>query len=421
MTIRANFAASGELLTQQGLGVLANPGSFAVDTQGNIYVAGRFQNQAPPGLTADGTSRFYIAKYTPEGTHIWSRELDASGTGQSRSPKVLIAPSGKVAVQSSYSSGRSFFAVLEQDGTLLWETVFPDTLAFEFAVRDDFIATIGFLTKDGTKQIGPFQLTQGAEQGAFLATLDMETGMVANAVRLGNGTELVFAQGVIPRGEGWLLSLQVAGQPKLATFSANGTLLSTSAAPDSGTIAETPNGELILTALYDRPVTWGDTPELQLPDPENSRDGFLIGRLQADGTPLWLRGVAGSPADGPNVSVQELVISPSGNLFLTGFFRSNEVDLGGGLLPLAGRNDVWVASYSGDGDHRWSRTFGSTLDDVGLSIGFTTFTGSNGLLLMGAAKALLVTELGQLPDPASNPDGTTTFSTGTPFIFGMTR
>jgi hypothetical protein len=53
-----------------------------------------------------------------------------------------------------------------------------------------------------------------------------------------------------------------------------------------------------------------------------------------------------------------------GNIALVGTFYET-IDLGGGVLNSAGGSDIFVAKYSPDGAHLWSKSFGaaSGIDD----------------------------------------------------------
>lgn len=64
---------------------------------------------------------------------------------------------------------------------------------------------------------------------------------------------------------------------------------------------------------------------------------------------------------------QAVAVDPSGNVYITGYF-TNTINLGGSNLTSAGGNDIFVASYTAAGIHRWSQRFGSTGDDRGAGI-----------------------------------------------------
>ena len=56
------------------------------------------------------------------------------------------------------------------------------------------------------------------------------------------------------------------------------------------------------------------------------------------------------------------------NLFVTGYY-SDRIDFGGGILTSAGAEDVFLVKLSGvDGAHLWSRSFGSTGSDSGYDV-----------------------------------------------------
>ncbi len=60
-------------------------------------------------------------------------------------------------------------------------------------------------------------------------------------------------------------------------------------------------------------------------------------------------------------------IGANDDLIVTGWSEAG-VDLGGGALPNAGNADVFVARYTVDGVHLWSKSFGSTNSDVPLMV-----------------------------------------------------
>lgn len=95
-------------------------------------------------------------------------------------------------------------------------------------------------------------------------------------------------------------------------------------------------------------------------------------------TPVWSRSFGGDLAD---VS-QSLAIDPDGNIYLTGSFRG-AVDFGGGSLTSAGHTDIFLVSYTAGSAHRFSRRFGGTSWDRGMwvavdELGNVYITGSFG-------------------------------------------
>ncbi len=79
-----------------------------------------------------------------------------------------------------------------------------------------------------------------------------------------------------------------------------------------------------------------------------------------------------------------------GNVYITGFFGSNPgpyypgVDFGGGKLKSVGGFDIFLASYSSGGTHRWSKRFGGSGHDYGYGL---AVDGQGNVLLSGEANA----------------------------------
>ncbi|MCA9664935.1 MAG: SBBP repeat-containing protein [Myxococcales bacterium] len=63
----------------------------------------------------------------------------------------------------------------------------------------------------------------------------------------------------------------------------------------------------------------------------------------------------------------KLAADNSGNVYLTGYFY-NSVDFGGGAIASKGSTDIFLASYDAGGQHRWSKGFGSTSSDYGYGV-----------------------------------------------------
>jgi hypothetical protein len=92
-----------------------------------------------------------------------------------------------------------------------------------------------------------------------------------------------------------------------------------------------------------------------------SYDIFLA-KFDASGAHQWSQRFGGAGADMANA----VTVDGAGNITMTGYFRA-PVSFGG--TPVAGgARDIFVASFDGNGLHRWSRGYGSTRDDEGQDI-----------------------------------------------------
>lgn len=77
--------------------------------------------------------------------------------------------------------------------------------------------------------------------------------------------------------------------------------------------------------------------------------------------PLWSLRFGGTSSD----VAYDTATDPSGNVFVTGYFYYDPVDLGGGLLPNNGYSDIVLAKFDPDGLHLWSKSFGGARNDEG--------------------------------------------------------
>jgi hypothetical protein len=108
-------------------------------------------------------------------------------------------------------------------------------------------------------------------------------------------------------------------------------------------------------------------------------DAF-VARYSSGGNHRWSRTWGGTSEDkSAGVAVDSL-----GNVVVTGIFTNN-VDFGGGSITNVGGNgsgDIFLAKYSVDGDHLWSKGFGSslTLNEMAYAV---DFDGSGDVLLTG--------------------------------------
>jgi hypothetical protein len=89
------------------------------------------------------------------------------------------------------------------------------------------------------------------------------------------------------------------------------------------------------------------------------KDAF-VASYTSTGQHRWSKRFGGTFQDGG----YGIAVDGAGNVTVTGFF-SLTADFGGGGLTSAGITDIFIASYTSAGNHRWSRRFGSTSKDSG--------------------------------------------------------
>ncbi|HZL91347.1 MAG TPA: PKD domain-containing protein [Pirellulaceae bacterium] len=184
----------GGLATQQGRAI-------AADTDGNLYVAGRFDGtnvdfDPGPGtttLTNHGGADIFVAKYSAAGNLIWARGFGSAGTDQAEG--IAVDSAGNVSLVGTYANGAvfgpgpgattlaaqgrdAFAARLDSAGNVQWVRAVGGAsdddargVAIDAAgsvyVSGTAIGAVDFNPGDGT-----FSPTPGAAHDAYVLKLD---------------------------------------------------------------------------------------------------------------------------------------------------------------------------------------------------------------------------------------------------------
>lgn len=351
--------------------------AVAVDAPGNVYAAGMFTGTAQVGestLTAAGDKDIYVAELAASGDVTWARSI--GGTGYDSVHGVAVDTAGNLYIAGSFTGtvtfgATSLTAVGDQDGFVArldagtgdidWATAMGGSLwdtAWRVAVHTGGVYAVGSFR--GTATFGPFTLTEAGSVDGFVTRLDVGTGTVGWAVAI-SSTEYDHGHGVAvdPSGNVYTtgdfmgtaqlgtVTLTSAGQTDLfvakhdpATGAVAWAVPIGGASFDSGeSVAVDSSG-----AVY---VTGHATP---VSDPD-----VFVARLDAaTGAVAWTRtfGVAGY-----DYGVGAAVDS-AGDVYATGTFQGT-VEFGAESLTALGAATVFVAKLgAATGDVVWARAMG---------------------------------------------------------------
>jgi hypothetical protein len=260
-------SSEGEHLWSYIFGGDGNDYSYAVavdDFSGDVVLTGQFSGMVDFGggiLPCSGSINTVVAKYTADGKHLWSKGIDG-GTGRVIGKDVALDSSGNVLVTGT------FWGTIDFGGQKLSSNCIGG--------MDLFVAKY---STDGE-----------------LLWVDRQGGTVENR---GNGITV-----------------------------------------DS-------NDNVLVTGFFQNP------------------DDIILAKYSPDGVLLWLERFTGSG----NNTGKSVAVDVNNNIFIIGDFYGT-VDFGG--VPLTSSKlwdpDIFVAKYSTNGVHLWSRRFGSTRDVCGNGI-----------------------------------------------------
>ncbi len=217
------FDAAGAHRWSKSFGVAGqteNLNAVRVDSTGNVLIGG----VARGGVNLGGSalSGFYIAKFSPTGTHVWSKAFAAAST--TSSPQITVDAVGNVLLAGSFSgtanfggatltsgvSADAFLAKYDSSGAHQW--------AKQFSATD---------APDGVPQAAAFGVAADGcgnvlMSGSFYGKLNFGVGVMAAAPDVGN----LFLTKLDALGNG-LWSRQFAGsqvdQPRARAVAVTGT------------------------------------------------------------------------------------------------------------------------------------------------------------------------------------------------------
>jgi TolB-like protein len=322
----AKFGPGGTHLWSKRFGdaTLQDVAYVAVDASGNVIIAGSFYGTLDFGggaLTSAGSTDIFIAKFTPDGMHLWSDRFGGAGPQSGCYP--AVDASGNIFLAGRFygtidfgggtlnSGGNDdiFVAKFDSDGTHLWSKRFGDAsaqYATDVAVDGSGNVTItGYL--DGSADFGGGVLTSAGSVDIFVAQFDAD------------GTHQ------------W------------------SKLFGDSEYQQGNRIACDASGNVIIAGHFEGSVNFGGGTLTEA----GQKDAF-VAKFGSDGSHMWSKRFG----DTFEQSGNGVAVDASGDVVVVGNFGGT-VDCGGGELASAGSFDIFIARFSPSGAHLWSESFGA--------------------------------------------------------------
>ncbi|MBK7049172.1 MAG: hypothetical protein IPH48_22235 [bacterium] len=380
-------ARFGDADTQMGYAI-------AVDAAGNMIVAGVFEGAIDFGggpLTCVSDIDVFIAKFGPDGAHLWSRRF--GGTGSQSFPAIAVDDAGQVFLAGMLhgavdfgggalvdaGDGDAFVAKFTPNGAHIWSRRFGDAnqqYVSAIGVDDSGQVIITGLLS-GTADFGGGPLTSAGDKDIFVAKFDAngahlwsrrmgDTNLqVPTSIAVDHSGQVAVAGafiGSVDFGGGALTS---AGDYDifLAKLGSSGEHIWSRRFGDAGTqvtvvTAVDELGNVILAGGFDGSMDFDGGALVSAGNTD-----IFVAKFGPGGDYLW----RARYGDAEYQSAEAVTVDALGNVIITGAMRGS-ADFGGGLLTSAGQEDLFVARMGSDGAPVWSRRFGDAAIQSGYGV-----------------------------------------------------
>ena len=331
----SKYSPTGATLWSKCLGGVRGGGTgraVAVDGHGNVLVTGKFSGSVDFGtgpLTSAGASSIFVAKYSAAGVPVWSRAFGGgfndvgNGVAVDAGGNVVIigTAAGTVNFGGGPITANGYMIVVAKfspAGGHLWSRGFGDS----FSNSGNAVAV------DPSGNI--------AVTGAFSGPADFGGGVLTSA-----GVDIFLAK-LSPTG-GHLWSRHFGSA--LAVHAGNG-------------VACDGSGNVLVTGSFENSIDLGAGWTTSF-----AHKDMFVAKYSPAGDYLWSR-LAGGLFDDAG---RGIAVDTSGKVVVTGTFQA-AVNFGAGSLTSAGRTDIFVARYAGDGTPLGAQRFGGADFDAGNAV-----------------------------------------------------
>jgi subtilisin-like proprotein convertase family protein len=334
----------GWVSASSGVGV--GLGYLALDAQDNSYVAGQFSPTVTFGSTtlscSQATQNGFIAKYAPDGSSVWARDLggsgyvspgrvavDAAGNVYEVGQFEYTATFGTLTLSNAGTGPDAFLAKLDPSGNFLWVR--------QFGVNQYPTALAVAVDGNGNVYAG----------GGFYGTLSFGNGVTVTSGGF---------------NDAYVVKLDSAGNALWARDMGGGSTTSNYGDSVRGMTTD-PAGNVYATGMFFGTGTFGST---SLTSKGGGADAFVT-RLDSAGNFQWAQrmggdtGFAGSTDQGRDLAIDSRSADPSTwAVYVVGDVGGNNVDIG--ATTFAAPNGVaYVAKLDATtGSFTWADHFSSS-------------------------------------------------------------
>ncbi|MBL4753048.1 MAG: SBBP repeat-containing protein [Flavobacteriales bacterium] len=344
----AKYDSSGNILWAKSAGGSSfDMGySIATDVSGNFFVIGSFQS---PTLTFDsitlvnsnaGSSDIFIVKYNTNGNVIWAQSIMGSAWDHGRS--ISTDSNGNIFVTGSFGS-----PTLTVGSTSLVNTGVLDL----FIVKYDSGGNVLWVKSEGGSAADGGSSVSADTSGNIYMTGGFSSPTITFGSTTLTNTDTSFTSDVF-----------------LVKYNTDGNVLWAKSAGGSygdagASVSVDLSGNALVTGYFGSSSINFDTIAIANSNTDNSNDIFIT-KYDSSGNVLWAKSAVGS-ADEQSFGIST---DSSGNVFVTGNFRSPTLTFGTISLTNAGGGDIFFVKYDALGNIILAQSISASSNELGSSI-----------------------------------------------------
>ena len=340
---RGARAAEQAYAWTRAVGGLANDEvkSVAVDSSGNVYVAGYFNQTVDfdPGTGADTRTStgddIFFCKYDSAGNYIFTKTI--GGTGNDSSFSIAVSSSGFLYIAGAFSNTVDFDPGAGVDNRTSAGGYDIFLSKYDLSGNHLWTKTIGGAGDDIARSLAIDTSANVFIAGSFNLTVDFDPG-AATDNRTSAGYSDIFVSKYNSSGNyGWTKA--VGG--------------SNSSGDVANSVAVDSSGSVFLAGYFSGTVDF---------DPGASTDNrtsaggidIFLSKYDSSGNYVWTKAVGGSSSD----SASSIAIDSNDSLYMVGGFILNvDFNPGAGVDNKAGRSglsDIFISKYDVAGNYLWT-------------------------------------------------------------------
>ena len=335
---------------------------MAIGDSGYVFIAGSFQETVQFGndvsLTSNGWIDTFIAKYDTSGNCIWA--INMGGEYDDYCYSIVLDENGNIYGTGSFGRLADFdpsdeVANLSYHGPL---PLFSDAFIAKHDSNGNYLwaTNIGAPLHDEPYFMDIDDSNNFVITGSFTDSTNFNsTGQEVNLYGVNNSQDVFLAKYETNGNNIWTKSFG-------------------SSSFDFGRSLGIHNNDIYLAGTFSGDITINSLGGNTLLTCGGLGDIFLT-KFNSDGKNIWPLSIEGMENDAWH-SALSMSVDESGAIYITGdhigvadFNPTNEEN----ILTPSGISDLYIASYSSDGNYNWAMQTGSELDEVGFSLDVDDF------------------------------------------------